>query len=97
MTAYRKRFGVSTVGRFAVEAYDALFFVAQGLRELGSVEAERGAMVRRLRATTYKGLAKTIQFEAVTGAFHWIDGLFLHRVENGIPRFLGRYDKVKKT
>ncbi|WP_371542101.1 bifunctional serine/threonine-protein kinase/ABC transporter substrate-binding protein [Streptomyces sp. NBC_00554] len=97
VTAYRKRFGVSTVGRFAVEAYDALLFVAQGLRELGSVEAERGAMVRRLRATTYKGLAKTIQFEAVTGAFHWIDGLFLHRVENGTPRFLGRYDKVKKT
>ncbi|MFI6548464.1 bifunctional serine/threonine-protein kinase/ABC transporter substrate-binding protein [Streptomyces prunicolor] len=97
VTAYRKRFGVRAVEPFAVEAYDALLFVTQGLRELGTAAVERGAMVQRLRASTYKGLAKTIQFEAATDQFHWDDGLFLHRVENGGPRFLGRYDKVKKT
>ncbi|MDQ0952243.1 ABC-type branched-subunit amino acid transport system substrate-binding protein [Streptomyces phaeochromogenes] len=94
---YRKRFGVSTVGRFAVEAYDALLFVAQGLRELGSVEPERGAMVRRLRQTTHKGLAKTIEFDPVTKEFRWVNGLFLHRIRNGTPDFLGRYDRVKKA
>lgn len=97
VTAYKKRFKVRTVGPFAVEAYDALLFVAQGLRELGSVEPERGAMVRRLRATTHKGLAKTIEFDAVTDEFRWVRSLFLHRVQNGAPRFLGRYDKIKKT
>ncbi|MCX4908410.1 bifunctional serine/threonine-protein kinase/ABC transporter substrate-binding protein [Streptomyces sp. NBC_00878] len=95
--AYKKRFGVRTVERFAVEAYDALLFIAQGLRELGNVEPERGAMVRRLRQTTYKGLAKTIKFDPVTKLFLWVNSLFLHRVENGAPRFLGPYDKPKKT
>ena len=98
VTTYRKRFAVRAVEHFALEAYDALLFVAQGLRELGDAEAaERGAMVRRLRATTYKGLAKTIEFDAPVGEFHWVGGLFLHRVEDGAPRFLGRYDQVKKT
>lgn len=97
VTAYKKRFGVRTVGRFAVEAYDALNFVAEGLRELGSAGVERGAMVRRLRASTYKGLAKTIQFDAVTDEFRWIDGLFLYRVQNGTPHFLGCYDQLKKV
>ncbi|WP_435862676.1 bifunctional serine/threonine-protein kinase/ABC transporter substrate-binding protein [Streptomyces phaeochromogenes] len=94
---YRKRFGVRTVGRFAVEAYDALLFIAQGMRELDSAEPERGSMVRRLRATTHKGLAKTIEFEPTTNEFHWVNSLFLHRVESGVPRFLGRYDQVKEN
>ncbi|MDQ1028978.1 ABC-type branched-subunit amino acid transport system substrate-binding protein [Streptomyces umbrinus] len=94
---YRKRFGVRTVERFAVEAYDALLFVAQGMRELGSVEPERGAMVRRLRQTTHKGLAKAIEFDPVTKEFRWVNGLFLHRVRNGTPDFLGRYDRVKEA
>ncbi|MGW3936003.1 bifunctional serine/threonine-protein kinase/ABC transporter substrate-binding protein [Streptomyces phaeochromogenes] len=93
---YRKRFGVRTVGRFAVESYDALLFVAQGMRELGGAEPERGAMVRRLRETTHKGLAKTIEFDPKTDEFRWVNSLFLHRVRNGTPDFLGRYDEVKK-
>jgi ABC-type branched-subunit amino acid transport system substrate-binding protein len=97
VTAYKKRFDVRTVGRFAVEAYDALNFVAEGLRELGGAGVERGAMVRRLRASTYKGLAKTIQFDAVTDEFRWLDGLFLYRVQNGTPHFLGRDDQLKKV
>jgi len=97
VAAYKKRFGVRTVERFAVEAYDALLFVAQGLRELGSVEPERGAMVRRLRETTHKGLAKTIEFVPVTNEFRWVNGLYLHRIRNGTPDFLGRYDQVKKS
>ncbi|WP_157881524.1 branched-chain amino acid ABC transporter substrate-binding protein, partial [Streptomyces phaeochromogenes] len=94
---YRKRFGVRTVGRFAVEAYDALLFVAQGMRELGGAEPERGAMVRRLRETTHKGLAKTIEFDPKTDEFRWVNSLFLHRVRNGAPDFLGHYDRVKKA
>ncbi|MGW0576645.1 protein kinase domain-containing protein [Streptomyces sp. NPDC002920] len=97
VAAYKKRFAVRTVEPFAVEAYDALLFVAQGLRALGTAAVERGAMVHRLRAATYKGLAKTIEFDTPTDEFHGVNGLFLHRVENGTPRFLGRYDQVKET
>ncbi|MER5474439.1 bifunctional serine/threonine-protein kinase/ABC transporter substrate-binding protein [Streptomyces sp. NPDC002685] len=97
VTAYKKRFGVRTVERFAVEAYDALNFIAEGLRELGSAGVERGAMVRRLREATYNGLAKTIEFDEVTDEFHWVNGLFLQRVQNGTPHFLGRYDQLKKS
>ncbi|MFJ4833362.1 bifunctional serine/threonine-protein kinase/ABC transporter substrate-binding protein [Streptomyces sp. NPDC088747] len=97
VASYKKRFAVETVERFALEAYDAVLFVAQGLRELADVEVERGAMVRRLRTIKYKGLAKTIEFDAVTDEFRWVNSLFLHRVENGAPRFLGRYDQVKKA
>ncbi|MFC8200615.1 bifunctional serine/threonine-protein kinase/ABC transporter substrate-binding protein [Streptomyces sp. NPDC057298] len=95
--AYEKRFNVRTVERFALEAYDALLYIAQGLRELGSVEPERGAMVRRLRQTTHKGLAKTIEFDQTTKQFRWTNSLFLHRVEDGAPRFLGRYERIKKS
>ncbi|MGC5563284.1 bifunctional serine/threonine-protein kinase/ABC transporter substrate-binding protein [Streptomyces sp. FR-108] len=94
--SYRKRFGVRTVERYAVEAYDALLFVAQGMRELGGVGPERGAMVRRLREITYKGLAKTIEFDPVTHEFRWVNSLFLYRVQNGVPVFLGHYDQAKK-
>jgi ABC-type branched-subunit amino acid transport system substrate-binding protein len=96
VTAYKKRFAVRTVERFALEAYDALLFVAQSLHELGNAEADRGATVRRLRASTYKGIAKTITFDANTNVLHWVNGLFLHRVQNGAPHFLGRYDQVNK-
>lgn len=97
VTAYRKRFGVRAVERFAVEAYDALFFVAQGLGGLGAVDVERGAMVRRLRTSPYKGLAKTIEFDPGIEQFHLENGLFLYRVENGAPHFLGHYNQVGKT
>jgi ABC-type branched-subunit amino acid transport system substrate-binding protein len=42
VAAYKKRFGVRAVERFALEAYDALLFVAQGLGELGYVEVRAG-------------------------------------------------------
>ncbi|MEU5700857.1 bifunctional serine/threonine-protein kinase/ABC transporter substrate-binding protein [Streptomyces aurantiacus] len=93
---YRKRFGVRTVERFAVEAYDALLFIAEGLHELGAVEPERGALVRRLRTTTHKGLAKTIEFDPTTTEFRWLNSLFLHRVSEGAPHFLGHYEKARK-
>ncbi|MFI9584945.1 bifunctional serine/threonine-protein kinase/ABC transporter substrate-binding protein [Streptomyces sp. NPDC052236] len=96
VAAYKKRYGVKAVERYAVEAYDALFFVAEGLRALGKVGAERGAMVRRLRQSSYRGLAKTIAFEPVTGVLKSKTGLYLHRVEGGRARYLGPYEDVTK-
>ncbi|WP_405615682.1 bifunctional serine/threonine-protein kinase/ABC transporter substrate-binding protein [Streptomyces sp. NBC_01508] len=82
--------GLFAVEPYALEAYDALNFVARGMRELAATGVERGAMVRRLRGLTFKGLSRTIEFEDSTGAFVHTNGLFLHQVEDGEAHFLGR-------
>lgn len=94
---FKKRFGVRQVDRYAIEAYDALFLVAQGMSALGKGGVERGAMVRRLRELSYKGLAKTIAFEPLTRVMPPKTGQFLHRVEGGRVRFLGHYAKVRSA
>jgi eukaryotic-like serine/threonine-protein kinase len=94
VAAYLKRFGVRQVGRYALEAYDALFFLAEAFSQLGEEAAERGALVRRLRSITYRGLAKTVEFQPPSGEFIPDRGLFLYRVEDGRPHFLGPYAEV---
>ena len=94
VAAYLKRFGVRQVGRYALEAYDALFFLAEAFSQLGEEAAERGALVRRLRSITYRGLAKTVEFQSPSGEFIPDRGLFLYRVEDGRPHFLGPYAEV---
>ncbi|MFC8074402.1 bifunctional serine/threonine-protein kinase/ABC transporter substrate-binding protein [Streptomyces sp. NPDC057307] len=105
VASYEKRYGprggeqaraerLFAVEPFAVEAYDALNFVAQGMRELLATGAERGAMVTRLRDLTFKGLSRTIEFDDAARAFVLANGLFLHRVENGAAHFLGRMGEV---
>jgi substrate-binding family protein len=94
---FKKRFGVRQVDRYAVEAYDALFLVAQGMSALGKGGVERGAMARRLRELSYKGLAKAIAFEPLTRVMPPETGQFLYRVEGGRVRFLGHYAKVRST
>lgn len=102
VASYEKRYGPRTgelfaVEPYAVEAYDAVNFVARGMRELvdGGTGVERGAMVSRLRALTYEGLARTIEFDATTNGFVTTNGLFAYGVEKGAPRFLGRYGEVR--
>ncbi|MFI1396267.1 bifunctional serine/threonine-protein kinase/ABC transporter substrate-binding protein [Streptomyces sp. NPDC020681] len=97
VAAYKKRFRVAEVDRYAVEAYDTLLFIAQAMRGLGTEGVERGAMVRRLRESSYKGLAKTIAFDRLTQALIAPPAQFLHRVEGGRARFLGPYGKVRST
>ncbi|NUK10405.1 ABC transporter substrate-binding protein [Streptomyces lunaelactis] len=97
VAAYRKRYGVAEVERYAVEAYDAVLLIAQAMRALGGGGVERGAMVRRLRELSYKGLAKTIAFEPLTRVLYARNGLFLHRVQGGRVRFLGPYEKVRSA
>ncbi len=71
-----------------------MFFLAEGLGTHGGGTAERGALVRRLRSVTYRGLAKTVEFRPPSEEFVPEPGLFLYRVEKGGPRFLGQYAQV---
>ncbi|MFJ9033119.1 bifunctional serine/threonine-protein kinase/ABC transporter substrate-binding protein [Streptomyces sp. NPDC102274] len=94
VASYLKRFGVRQVGRYAMEAYDAVFFLVEGLGGHGERTAERGALVRGLRSVTYRGLAKTVEFPPPSQEFVPDEGLFLYRVEKGGPHFLGQYAQV---
>ncbi|MFI1013557.1 bifunctional serine/threonine-protein kinase/ABC transporter substrate-binding protein [Streptomyces sp. NPDC020965] len=93
--AYRKRWRTTEIERHAVEAYDAVLFLAQGIRELDTDRVDRGALVRRLRELRYRGIATTITFRDDTGLFdHKEGGLYTWRVAGGRPRFLGGYKSV---
>ncbi|MEV0038013.1 branched-chain amino acid ABC transporter substrate-binding protein [Streptomyces sp. NPDC050804] len=96
VAAYLKHFDVRQAGRYALEAYDALFFLAQGLGGSGEQPAERGALVRELRSSTYRGIAKTVEFPPPSNEFVSDRGLFLYRVDSGSPHFLGQYAQAVK-
>ncbi|MEU9602957.1 bifunctional serine/threonine-protein kinase/ABC transporter substrate-binding protein [Streptomyces sp. NPDC048057] len=95
-TAFRERWRVRDAGPHAVEAYDALHFVAEGLRRLGAGGADRGALARRLAGVRYEGVAKTIAFPSGGNKVEPADGFFTYRIDRGRLRFLGPYKKVTK-
>ncbi|MEU5403161.1 bifunctional serine/threonine-protein kinase/ABC transporter substrate-binding protein [Streptomyces sp. NPDC005963] len=96
--AYRRRWKTSTVERFAVEAYDAVLFLARGITELNTDRVPLGALRSRLRTLAHRGLTKPIAFRASTALFDETSdrvGLYLHRIEGGRARFLGPYQQLK--
>ncbi|MEU5973694.1 bifunctional serine/threonine-protein kinase/ABC transporter substrate-binding protein [Streptomyces sp. NPDC047315] len=95
-TAFRERWRTQEIGPHAVEAYDALHFVAEGLRQLGARAADRGALERRLGSVRYEGVAKTIAFPSGGNKLEPANGFFTYRIERGKLRFLGPYKKVTK-
>ncbi|MFH8441972.1 bifunctional serine/threonine-protein kinase/ABC transporter substrate-binding protein [Streptomyces sp. NPDC018026] len=96
--AYAERFPAAPApgpaAPFALEAYDALLLVGSALRRPADGGPERGSTAARLRRARYEGLAKTIAFAPDTGEFERAAGLYLYRVEDGTPRFLGNYRDV---
>ncbi|MFC8275077.1 ABC transporter substrate-binding protein [Streptomyces sp. NPDC057271] len=98
--AYRGRWGLSgtaPVERFAVEAYDAVTCLADRMRDL--VSGRRLAMTRvavrgAMRAFSYQGVAKTYGFdEQNVMMFRYNKAVFLYRIEHGVPRYLGQFEK----
>ncbi|MFI2214508.1 bifunctional serine/threonine-protein kinase/ABC transporter substrate-binding protein [Streptomyces sp. NPDC020141] len=89
-SAYRERWPAPGPGRYAAETYDAVLWLARAIRELGADRTARAALLGRLRETTYEGVAKTVAFRPTTELLDESQGgLFVHRIENGRPRFLG--------
>ncbi|MEU7034704.1 bifunctional serine/threonine-protein kinase/ABC transporter substrate-binding protein [Streptomyces sp. NPDC046237] len=99
--AYRTRWGLSAtapVERFAVEAYDVVTGVAERMTDLLSNQklaitrvAVRGAM----RTFSFQGLAKKYGFEEQNVMmFQYNKELFLYRIEQGVPRYLGQFEKA---
>ncbi|MEU9862884.1 bifunctional serine/threonine-protein kinase/ABC transporter substrate-binding protein [Streptomyces sp. NPDC047971] len=99
--AYRKRWGLSgsaPVDRFAVEAYDAVTCLAERMTSLVSgqqLEITRIAVRGAVRTFSFQGVAKKYGFDTQNAVlFKYSDGLFLYRVERGVPRYLGPYAQV---
>ncbi|MFF5762835.1 bifunctional serine/threonine-protein kinase/ABC transporter substrate-binding protein [Streptomyces tanashiensis] len=98
--AYRKRWGLSgaaPVDRYAAEAYDVALAVAEAMRRLAKdgIAVERGALRQRLRELTYQGVVKSYGFDK-SNNYRFVDRVYVHRIERGVPRFLGDYLKATK-
>ncbi|AXG77325.1 bifunctional serine/threonine-protein kinase/ABC transporter substrate-binding protein [Streptomyces paludis] len=86
--AYRVRYAAPP-GPFAAESYDVVNLVIQELTATRS-RPTRKALTGRLRAASYQGVSKTFSFDPADGGFADNTAVFLHQVENGAFRFLGR-------
>ncbi|MFF3840139.1 bifunctional serine/threonine-protein kinase/ABC transporter substrate-binding protein [Streptomyces sp. NPDC001930] len=98
--AYRKRWGLSgaaPVDRYAVEAYDAVLSVAEAMRSLAKdgLPMERSALTRRLRELTYQGVVKKYAYDSAK-SYRFLDQVFIHRIQQGVPRFRGKYETAIK-
>ncbi|MFJ4870907.1 bifunctional serine/threonine-protein kinase/ABC transporter substrate-binding protein [Streptomyces sp. NPDC088757] len=94
--AYRKRWGLpgtTPVEPYATEAYDVVNWT---LRALGTTvgnhsESVASGVANGLRQTPYKGLAKTYSSDGRESVVANLVGLFLWKVKDGKPYFLGEF------
>lgn len=99
--AYRKRWGLAgtaPVERFATEAYDAVTLLAERMRGLVTgqkLDIARVAVRGAMRTFSYQGIAKKYGFEDQNVMmFGYNKEIFLYRIEQGAPRFLGQFEKA---
>ncbi|MFL4907021.1 bifunctional serine/threonine-protein kinase/ABC transporter substrate-binding protein [Streptomyces sp. MMS24-I2-30] len=95
VSSFRRRYGVQEVGRGAAEAYDVAGLLVAALTAMGTGQLDTGSLAHRLRALKYHGVTRAFAFSSDTGAVQVTPGLFLWRVTNGAPRFLGQYEEVQ--
>ncbi|HSX99946.1 MAG TPA: branched-chain amino acid ABC transporter substrate-binding protein, partial [Streptomyces sp.] len=89
--AYEARYG-ERPGWFAAEAYDAVLFLAEACVGGDAALTERGAIVRRMREVTYRGVSRTVAYTSDLGYNH--DALFLFRTVRREFDFLGQYQQA---
>lgn len=91
--AHRKRFGAPPA-TWAAEAYDAVGLIARAAGTTSASGEVRSGIARRLVLTEHRGIVRTLAFDALTRRVRIPDGIFLYRIEEGRPRFLGPFDDV---
>ncbi|MFD4000442.1 protein kinase domain-containing protein [Streptomyces rubiginosohelvolus] len=94
--AHRKRFGAPPA-TWAAEAYDAVGLIARAAGTTSASGEVRSGIGGRLVRTEHRGIVRTLAFDASTRQVRIPDGIFLHRIENGRPRFLGPYGEVREA
>lgn len=94
--AHRKRFGAPPA-TWAAEAYDAVGLIARAAGTTSASGEVRSGIGGRLVRTEHRGIVRTLAFDASTRQVRIPDGIFLHRIEDGRPRFLGPYGEVREA
>ncbi|MCA1273333.1 ABC transporter substrate-binding protein, partial [Streptomyces sp. 7G] len=94
--AHRKRFGAPPA-TWAAEAYDEVGLVARAAGTTSASGEVRSGIGGRLVRTEHRGIVRTLAFDASTRQVRIPDGIFLHRIENGRPRFPGPYGEVREA
>ncbi|MFE2555170.1 bifunctional serine/threonine-protein kinase/ABC transporter substrate-binding protein [Streptomyces sp. NPDC059352] len=97
--AYRKRWGLAhttPVEPYATEAYDVVNWAVQALDTAvrNHSESEQSGVTNDLRQTPYQGLVKTYSSTGRESSTASLVGLFLWQVKDGVPRFLGEFEKA---
>ncbi|GAA2245272.1 hypothetical protein GCM10010232_35370 [Streptomyces amakusaensis] len=91
--AHRGRFGVPPA-TWAAEAYDAVGLIARATGTTGASGELRRGIGQRLVRTEHRGIVRPLAFHATTRLVRYENGIYLYRIENGRPRFLGPYREV---
>lgn len=92
--AHRGRFGAPPA-TWAAEAYDAVGLIARAAGATSASAAERrSGIAQRLFRTEHPGIVRPLAFHTSTRQVRYENGIFLYRVEDGRPRFLGPYGEV---
>ncbi|WP_032768393.1 bifunctional serine/threonine-protein kinase/ABC transporter substrate-binding protein [Streptomyces sp. CNS654] len=95
--AHRERFG-SPPATWAAEAYDAVGLIARAAAGItGDSWEMRVGMARRLLRTEHQGVVRLLAFRSSIRQVRYENGIFLYRIENGRPRFLGPFGEVRET
>ncbi|MFW6691863.1 bifunctional serine/threonine-protein kinase/ABC transporter substrate-binding protein [Streptomyces sp. MAR4 CNX-425] len=89
--AHEKRFG-EPPGYWSAEVYDAVGLLAKAVRDTSGSPTDGGAVTERLFRTTHQGVTKKLVFRDATRQLRPY-AVFLYRVEDGAPRFLGHFEK----
>ncbi|QXR00095.1 ABC transporter substrate-binding protein [Streptomyces sp. WY228] len=90
--AHRKRFGAPPA-TWAAEAYDAVGLIARAAGTTSASGEVRSGIGGRIVRTEHRGIVRTLAFQASTRQVRYESGIFLYRIEQGRPRFLGPYDR----
>ncbi|MFJ6807988.1 ABC transporter substrate-binding protein [Streptomyces anulatus] len=93
IAAHRKRFGAPPA-TWAAEAYDAVGLIARAAGTTSASGEVRSGIAQRLVRTEHRGIVRTLAFHASTRQVRYENGIFLYRIENGRPRFLGPYGEL---
>ncbi|MFI6554729.1 protein kinase domain-containing protein [Streptomyces griseus] len=91
--AHRKRFGAPPA-TWAAEAYDAVGLIARAAGTTSASGEVRSGIGGRIVRTEHRGIVRTLAFQASTRQLRYENGIFLYRIEQGRPRFLGPYGEL---
>ncbi|WP_128818911.1 bifunctional serine/threonine-protein kinase/ABC transporter substrate-binding protein [Streptomyces sp. S063] len=90
---HRRRFGAPPA-MWAAEAYDAVGLIARAAGAAAAPGSVRGGMARLIRSTEHRGIVRPLAFRPSIRQVRYENGIFLYRIEQGRPRFLGPFGEL---